>query len=288
MKCFFLMVCCVLLTVPAMAGQRVVLAPGVDATTRERLIEKGLEQAMAQTVRDIVDVTLPPERLAAVARVLVAERSTLILDYNELSVPANATEGTIVLDVHADTAGIRRRLAEMGVLYTVSSPRSYVLRLLGVDPSRTRRLEPLQMISGLRPVSSAGPDVPVLELRQEPPGSWTGVLTHGTWKSVRTARTLEEMWWYLWKGFFSRSEGRMGGDALTVSVSGWLSSMGPMEFDRMLDGWTAEIGQRALTGVEMGPGGLVGVWKIQAKRKDALVIRLRDAAKAQGLDIEIK
>ena len=75
---------------------------------------------------------------------------------------------------------------------------------------------------------------------------------------------------------------------VTVRVSGWLSSMGPMEFDRMMDGWKAEIAQKNLTAVDMAPAGLVGVWKIQARQKDALANRLRDAAKAQGLTVEIE
>lgn len=75
---------------------------------------------------------------------------------------------------------------------------------------------------------------------------------------------------------------------VTVRVSGWLSSMGPMEFDRMMDDWKAEIAQKNLTAVDMAPSGLVGVWKIQARQKDALANRLRDAAKAQGLTVEIE
>ncbi len=74
----------------------------------------------------------------------------------------------------------------------------------------------------------------------------------------------------------------------TVRVSGWLSTVGPMEFDRMMDAWKTEIGHKVLTGVEMAPSGLVGVWKIQPRHKEALANRLQDAAKAQGLTVEIK
>lgn len=288
MKRILLTLCFVLLAVRAMAGHRVEVSPTPDMAAHDQLIEKGLEQAIALDVRAILGVPLSPERLAAVTRLLIAERSALILGYSEVPAAANATEGTIALDVHTDTAGIQRRLAETGVLFTASSPRQYVLRLVGVDSSRTRRLEPLQEISGLRPVPASGPDAPVLELRQEPPGAWTGALSQGTWNATRTAKTLDEVWWFLWKGYFSRAEGRMGDGALTVRVSGWLSSMGPMEFDRMMDDWKVEIGQKALTGVEMAPTGLVGVWKIQARQREALAARLRDAAQAQGLTVEIK
>jgi hypothetical protein len=55
-----------------------------------------------------------------------------------------------------------------------------------------------------------------------------------------------------------------------------------------MDSWGAEVDQKTLVGVEMDGPGMAGVWRIQTRSRDALVRRLGDAAKAQGLSVEIR
>lgn len=288
MRRLLLLVLFVALAGGAWSGQRVEVAPAPDLTDHAQIVRKGIEQALALEIQAQLPAPLPPSRLAAVSRLLLAEQGALILGHSELPMASAAANGTVCLDVHVDSNGVRARLAELGVLFTASSFRPYVLRLVDVDTSRTRRLGPLQELSGLRPIAAAGPETPVLQLKQDPPGFWTGRLEHGVWNETRTAKTLEEIWFSLWKDYFSRAEGHLGDGALTVRVAGWLSSSGPMEFDRLMDGWTREIEQKALTGVAMDPDGLAGVWKIRVRQKEAFMGRLRDAAKAQGLAVKIE
>lgn len=102
--------------------------------------------------------------------------------------------------IHTDA--LRARLREMGVAFTALAPWPYVLQLSWVEPSRTKRLGFLQELSGLRPVAAGGEDVPVLALSQA--GAWTGVLTLGPWSATHTAKSSDEVWLTVWKGYFSR------------------------------------------------------------------------------------
>lgn len=275
----------VLWTAPAPAGQRVSVPAGENGTA---VLEQGFARALAQEVQTLVSPSLSASRLQAVMEVLGPEQRAFVRGYSEV-VPAdgNATDGNMTLDVRVNTPALRTRLRELGVLFTAASPLPYVLRLSGVEPARTRRLGVLQELSGLTPVSAAGADVPVLHLSQA--GAWSGVLSLGDWRATHTAKTLDEVWLAVWKNYFSRPGfGTPVGTTLTVRVSGWLSSMGPMEFDRLMDSWDAEVLDKNLVGVEMDGPGMAGVWRVQARSREALARRLSDAVKAQGLTLEIR
>lgn len=280
-----------------LADQRVTVQPAAGED-RAAVVARAFDEALALEIQALTGPSLPPARLKAVVGVLGRERETLVLGYKETTDPAgavapnatavgNATGEATTLDVRVNGAGLKTRLRELGVLSTLAGPLPYVLRLSGVEPSRTKRLAALQELSGLTPVAAAGADVPVLTLSQA--GAWTGVLNLGDWSSTRSAKTLDEVWLAVWKDYFSRAaQSGGGGGGVEVRVSGWLSSMGPMEFDRMMDGWGAEIDHKALVGVQMEGQSMVGVWRIGTRSKDALVRRLQDAARAQGLTVQVR
>lgn len=276
-----------------LADQRVTV-PLVQGEDRAAAVGRGFDEALALETQTIAGPALTPARLKAVMGVLAKERDTLVLGYKETvgdvgnaTAGGNATGETLALDVRVHGAGLKTRLRDMGVLSTLTGPLPYVLRLSGVEPSRTKRIGALQELSGLAPVAAAGEDVPVLTLSQG--RDWNGVLSLGEWSSTRSAKTLDEVWLAVWKDYFSRPAQAGGsGAGVEVRISGWLSSMGPMEFDRLMDGWNAEIERKALIGVEMEGQGLAGVWRITTGSRDALVRRLEDAAKAQGLTVRVR
>jgi hypothetical protein len=290
-RCVFFLMVLLWCALPALADQRVVV-PVEGGSVQGTFVERAYDAALAQEVEATLGAQLPPSRMKVLMEILSRERDSLILGYSEPvtegdAAAANATEATRTLVVRIHDAGLKARLRELGVMFTVKAPQPYVLRLSGVEPSRTKRLGALQELSGLKPSATAAQEVPVLELSQM--GAWTGVLTLGEWRSTHTAKTLDEVWLAVWKDYFSRTGLTVAGESgLQVRVSGWLSSMGPMEFDRLMDSWSGEIQHKTLVGVEMDGPGMVGVWRIQTRAREALVRRLGDAAKTQGLAVEIR
>ena len=235
----------------ALADQQVALRPA-EGETRTAAIERSFDDALALEVQAVAGVPAPPSRLEKIMKVLSRERDSLILGYNEVASGVapeggNATADAVTLNVRIHGAGLKKRLRELGVLGTLSGPMPYVLHLSGVEPSRTKGLAALQELSGLQPMAAAGEDVPVLTLSQA--GIWSGVLSLGEWSSARSAKTLEEVWLAVWKDYFSRAGlVAAGGGELSVRVSGWLSSMGPMEFDRLMDSWARKLIRRRWSG----------------------------------------
>lgn len=284
-KIFFVCLC-VGLAAQCWAGQIVVLPADQAGTPAERM-EFGYEAALRQELRAQLGADFSSRRIEAIMDVLRPERDFLARGYSE--VPrgdANATNGTVSLDVHVDVPGLRNRLHDMGVLATRGSHMQYVLRLENVDPARTKRLGVLQMISGLRPVPVAPSGVPVLQLGLA--GQWRGELVLGDRSITRTARDLDDVWFGLWKVYFAQAgAGEADGNTVVITVSGWLSSTGPMEFDEQLNGWNAEIGSKSLVGVDMTGPGMSGTWRILARDRKALLQRLQDTARAQELTLRV-
>lgn len=286
--CLMLLLCFAL---AARADQRVEV-PADGGGDQGAVLERAFDTALAQEIEAILGTRLAPSRMGLLMEILGPERDALILGYSEAPAAQeapedNATQAARTLVVRIHGAGLGARLRETGVMFTAGEPWPYVLQLSGVEPSRTRRLTALQELSGLTPVPAAGPEVPVLTLSQM--AAWNAVLTLGEWRSSRTAKTLDEVWLAVWKDYFSRPGLAVRGDSgLTVRVSGWASSMGPMEFDRLMGSWRDEIRDKTLLGVEMDGTGMVGVWRVQARSREALTRRLTDAAKAQGLVLEIR
>ena len=275
---------------PAAADQRVSVTVG-EGEGREAVAGRAFDAALAQEVDALFGAEFAPSRKKTVMEILSKERDSLILGYSEDDTTgvtdANATTLTRTMNVRIHGAGLKKRLRDMGVMFPASQVRPYVLQLSGVEPSRTKRLGALQELSGVKPVVAASQDAPVLTLSQM--GGWTALLSQGEWRTSHTAKTLDEVWLAVWKDYFSRAQMTTGGEAgLVVRVSGWLSSMGPMEFDRLMDAWSEEIGSKTLLGVEMEGPGMVGVWRVEARSRESLTRRLNDAARAQGLTVEIR
>lgn len=281
----------------ALADQVVSVAPLKEGESKDSMLDRAFDQALALEVDDILGAALPISRKEKIMAVLVPQRSTLVRGYSEtgkaektpLSGDGNESAespATWTVKVRVQREDLRARLREMGVLATIRAPLPYVLVLEDVDSSRTARLAFLQELSGLQPVGAGGEETPVLRLTQF--GDWTGTLSLGPWSASHTARKLDDVWLVVWKSYFTRPGSLRQEDlGLGVRISGWVSSDGPMEFDRLLEGWSAEIDQKTLTGVEMRGPGMAGVWRIRPKSKDAFLLRLNDAAKAQGLELEI-
>lgn len=272
------------------AADQQVRVPVESAEGQASFVDRAFDAALTQEIEAVLGTQLAQSRMETLMGILSKERDSLILGYSEVQAAGdavNATEAFRTLTVRIHGPGLKTRLQGLGVVFTARDQWPYVLQLSGVEPSRTKRLGALQELSGLRPTVTQAPDVPVLALSQL--GAWTGVLTLGEWRSTHTAKTLDEVWLAVWKDYFSRSGLNVRGESgLLVRVSGWLSSMGPMEFDRLMDSWSEEVQRKTLIGVEMDGSGMVGVWRVQTRSRDALARRLGDAAKTQGLTVEVR
>ena len=267
------------------ADQRVDVS--VNATMDQvQISDRAFALAVGREAEAILGAALPERRLKLFVDLILPDRTAYMTGIRQV---ANATNSTAAMDVQLDEERLKDRLQETGIYYTISAPMTYGLLTGGLEPAKTKRLGPLQELTGVRPAGGGGPETPSLKLEQDGAGVWTGVLSQGAWSETKSGKSLDTIWLGLWKSYFSRAEVRgKVGTGIQVTVSGWVSSMGPMEFDKLMDGWSAEIEHKTLEKVGMDAGGVIGVWQIQSRRPEALQIRLKDSVRAQGLQLEMK
>lgn len=288
-RCFYGL--CLLLVVgfPVFADQEVpfVLGPEQDQT---RALYAAFDTAIGQEMEAILGRTLPSSRKALILSVLSADRNSLVTGYKEVAVLESTNSTTAKkLSVRISTSVLYKRLQELGVVATIDTPMFYALTFSGVEPSLTKGLGVLQEISGLVPRSLPEEGQSIPELKLSKTDVWMGVLSYQQWQSSHSAQTLDEVWFELWKAYFSRPDLAQAAtsNTLQVRISGWLSGQGPMEFDRMLETWSADIGHKSLVGVEMDGPGLSATWSIVPRSREGVLQKLEEAVRFQGLVLEI-
>lgn len=288
-RCFYGL--CLLLVVgfPVFADQEVpfVLGPEQDQT---RALYAAFDTAIGQEMEAILGRTLPSSRKALILSVLSADRNSLVTGYKEVAVLESTNSATAKkLSVRISTSVLYKRLQELGVVATIDTPMFYALTFSGVEPSLTKGLGVLQEISGLVPRSLPEEGQSIPELKLSKTDVWMGVLSYQQWQSSHSAQTLDEVWFELWKAYFSRPDLAQAAtsNTLQVRISGWLSGQGPMEFDRMLETWSADIGHKSLVGVEMDGPGLSATWSIVPRSREGVLQKLEEAVRFQGLVLEI-
>jgi hypothetical protein len=274
---------------PVFADQEVPfdLGPEQDQT---RALYAAFDTAIGQEMEAILGRTLPSSRKALILSVLSADRNSLVTGYKEVAVLESTNSTTAKkLSVRISTSVLHKRLQELGVVATIDTPMFYALTFSGVEPSLTKGLGVLQEISGLVPRSLPEEGQSIPELKLSKTDVWMGVLSYQQWQSSHSAQTLDEVWFELWKAYFSRPDLAQAAtsNTLQVRISGWLSGQGPMEFDRMLETWSADIGHKSLVGVEMDGPGLSATWSIVPRSREGVLQKLEEAVRFQGLVLEI-
>jgi hypothetical protein len=161
----------------AMADQIVSVTPLKEGESRDSMLDRAFDQALALEVDEILGEAIPVSRKEKIMAVLVPQRSVLVRGYSEtgraeeapLSGEGNESAENAqawTVKVHVQREDLRTCLREMGVLATIRAPLPYVLVLEDVDSSRTARLAFLQELSGMQPVGAGGEETPVLRLTQ--------------------------------------------------------------------------------------------------------------------------
>lgn len=269
---------------PVGADQQVPLG---TSGSQQEILQAAFEQAITQEIELILGISLPEQRQKLIMSVLKSEQDSFIAGYSEQKTALeDDQEPKKILVVRLSTATLRKRLQELGVLATVHNPLPYVLTLSHVQPSETKDLGPLQELSGLIPQTMThDPLIPELKLSR--PGGWLGVLSWGDAQVSHGAKTLEELWLALWKDYFSKqSSGLTPDNEVRVRIVGWLSGQGPLDFDQLLETWSAEVDQKSLVAVDMDGPAIAATWKIQTRSKALLMDKLHNAVRAQGLILE--
>lgn len=202
----------------------------------------------------------------------------------------------LVMDVTVNRAGLKQDLQRLGVFYTLSETVSYNLTLEGEAQASWDEIGRLQTLSGLVARADASSQITIkaqereLTKKEKRAGVkrallWTGSLSaeEDAWSAV--GDSLEEVWFRLWSGYFTRpgvGAGLM--DSFSLIVSGWFAPDGVKAFDAELSGWDDVVENAALVDIAMRSAGIEAVWSVTALDRSALDSRLAEVLPGRGLE----
>ncbi|WP_126376734.1 hypothetical protein [Desulfovibrio ferrophilus] len=207
-----------------------------------------------------------------------------------------AAPNTLRMEVTVNRTGLKAELKRAGVYFTVSSPQPYDLSLLGSAAGAWDEIGRLQALSGVTVRRGTEPLLEVDTTLVEPTEQeikdglaeaapmWSGSLTAQgrTWKASN--RSLEEVWFELWGGFFTRPGAEAGTvERVPLSVSGWYAPDGVQAFDKELAAWDEVVESAQLREVLMLPDGIAAVWSVRTLDRASLRLKLDQNLPDRGL-----
>jgi len=200
------------------------------------------------------------------------------------------------MEVAVNRTALKTVLKRAGVYFTVSASQPYDLSLLGAAAGAWDEIGKLQTLSGLAVRSGVEPLLEINAVMTEPSEKeqkdglkqaalmWSGKLTAEgrTWSAEN--RSLDEVWFSLWGGFFTRPGAEAGTvERLPLAVSGWYAPDGVQAFDKELAAWDDVVESAQLREVFMLPDGIAAVWSVRTLDRARLRQKLEQSLPGRGL-----
>jgi len=290
---FVFSVACCLLTAwsAAFAGQVQVFEPAAEGVSQPELREKARSQGFAQAVLDEADVMLSgklsKERAVLFREYLTGHAEPFIQGYKVVSFQDFSEGLSLTMDVRVDRRTLRNSLGSMGFFATLSHPQSATVVWPGdLTDEELLALHHLISLTGIAPAEGASP-VFTLE-RGDEKGIYRCRLSYDGEEWLAVNGDMAQAWFTLWPRFFNRpvaKAARAGGESLTVS--GWFSADGVLEFDRVLHGWDAAVQNAQLVEMDMQPSGAGATWTLSVVNRKRLETQLNAFLPQRGLSFHL-
>ncbi|WP_272699942.1 hypothetical protein [Desulfovibrio sp. Fe33] len=288
----FSVACCLLTAWPeAFAGQVQVFEPAAEGVSQPELREKARSQGFAQAVLDEASVMLSgklsKERTALFKEYLAGHAEPFIQGYKVVSFQ-NTPEGLdLTMDVRVDRRTLRDSLGSMGLFATLSQPQPATVVWPGdLADEELLALHHLIALTGIAPAEGVSP-VFTLE-RGDEKGVYRCRLSYNGEEWLALNGDMAQAWFTLWPRFFNRpvaKAARGGGESLTVS--GWFSADGVLEFDRVLHGWDSAVQNAQLVEMDMQPTGAGATWTLTVVNRNRLETQLNAFLPQRGLSFHL-
>ncbi|MEZ7196525.1 hypothetical protein [Pseudodesulfovibrio karagichevae] len=283
--------CCLLAAWPALAGQVQVFEPMAEGMSQRDLRDKARALGFAQAVLDEVQVMLgnklPESRVALLKEYLLGHAEPFIQGYKVVS-SQDFPEGlSLTMDVRVDRRTLRDSLGGMGFFATLSQPQPATVVWPGdLTDEELQALHHLINLTGIAPAEGASP-VFTLE-RGGDKGTWKCRLSYDGQEWLAVNADMAKAWFTLWPRFFDRpaaQSAQTGGETLTVS--GWFSPDGVLEFDRVLHGWDGAVQNAQLVAMDMQPSGAGATWTLSVVNRSRLEMLLNSFLPQRGLSFHL-
>lgn len=283
--------CLVVLTVPAQAGQVEVFQPkeeGMSAMSLRALArDEGFAKAVLEDARIMLSGRLSDERAEQLRLYLVNHSKPYIQGYKILSSQEFEDGLSLKLDVRTNLKSLREGLKKMGMFATLDqSIPAAVTWPEDVTEEELLQVQGLMVLTAVEQTPGVFPEVIISHGDEK--GTYKGrmVLENEEWISV--SKDLGAAWTNLWKRYFARNQAAAPkSDGQSLTISGWFSPDGVLEFDRVLKGWETAVQDVRLMEMDMQPTGVGAVWQVRVLDPNRLEMQLRSFLPQRGLSFNL-
>ncbi len=245
---------------------------GLSGDVRSVMLDEGFRQAISLEIDRLVPGKLTTERSYALMNHLKGRVEDLVQGYRRTVWHEDDTFMGLDMEVDIDAQLLRKILQESGVYYTSDTPWHYSLSTKGISPDEFADLQRFQLITGVAADSQAPTE---LTIAYTPESGWVGEIEHEQKSMSVSGSKLEDVWFDLWKYFFSRPDiVAIFVEEITLDTTGWATIDSVMSFDAALRDWDEEVEQSEIVTVFTDIPSLMVTWNISTLNREFLINRL--------------
>ena len=289
---YFMIVCacCLLWAVTAGAGEVRVFKPKEEDISPMQLRKQAMAEGFAQAVLEEAGSMLPgplDEARKELLRVYFVDHAQpYVLGYKILSSQDMDAGLILSMVVRVNKTTLRQGLKSMGLLTTVLAPMNAAVTWPeGLDEDSMTQLQGLVTLTGIQVVDGI---LPSFVLKEGPEKTWKGKLILDDREWIATNKDMSVVWFDLWAHYFTRSEAKTtNASTPELSITGWFSPDGVLEFDRVLRTWDSAVQEVKLVEMDMQPAGVGARWNIRILKRDRLDTMLRAYLPQRGLSYQL-
>lgn len=253
---------------------------------RGKALAEGFARAVADEAQTLLGGKLDANRMEALRWYFVDHGKNYIRGYNILS-SENLEDGLMMnLDVRVNVRTLRDGLTRMGLYRTVGELQPAAVSWPdGVSGEDLAALQSLMIMTGVR--QSAGA-YPAFTLEYGPEDTYKGTLVRKDGEWVYAGKDLAIVWTSLWNRYFARHEEAAAGPVRQrLTISGWFTPDGVLEFDRVLKGWDYAAEDSRLVEMDILPTGVGATWDMRILDSARLATLLNSFLPQRGLSFQL-
>lgn len=289
-----LRICCFLMCLmifPSMAGAGTVdvFRPVEENVSPMEMRTRAMAEGFALAVLDEAQVMLPgldALRAEALKMYLTGHVKPYIQGYKLLS-SKEVDEGLEMrMDVRINKRTLRNGLKKLGLFQTLKSPLvASVAWPEDISGDEMAVLQGLITMTGLELEDGTYPAF-FLEYTKEKAYKGRMILDNREWLSIN--KDLAVVWVDLWARYFDQSQSKIApAKTQLLTISGWFSPDGILEFDRVLRGWDSAVQEARLVEMDMQPTGTGATWDVNILNRDRLDMLLQSFLPQRGLTFQM-
>lgn len=252
---------------------------------RALALNEGFAKAVTAEAQIMLAGALTEDRAEFMRQYFVDHAKPYIQGYKILSSRPFEDGLEMKLDVRVNKRTLRDNLKAMGFFETVRTPQpASVVWPEDMTEEEVAKLQGLMVLTGLE---QRVENAPAFTFEYGPEKTYKGhlVTVDGEWSG--TAKDMSVVWFKLWTKYFSREKA----DAVPVAaqyltISGWFTPDGVLEFDRVLKGWESAVQDTRLVEMDIQPTGVSATWDMHVLDQARLGMLLNSFLPQRGLSFQ--